>query len=316
MDGASLKGLYLALPVPYRQDMRIDYDLFAEDLRRSAALGPHGLYTTGSTGEFYALDLDEFKALVDAFLDGLKAVGLPGQVGCTWFDTRGVLQRVEHAVRGGAGMVQVALPGWMEMNNAEVDAFFADVQRAAGNAGIISYNTGRTKRVLRGRDFQRIRQHAPGLIGCKHTGTDILQVIDAILRVPTMAHFVGEHMIGPGLLVGATGSYSSLIYVFPPTITRLYDWAARGLWQPVRQLQARVNSFFLDLFDWASDLADPAYDKTMAAAAGYLKCPRTTRPPYRSVDDERFNALVRLIRDKYADLHDGAALDRMLTVGQ
>ncbi len=42
-------------------------DAVRENVRRCRAVGLHGVYTTDSDGEFYAIELDDFQTLIEAF---------------------------------------------------------------------------------------------------------------------------------------------------------------------------------------------------------------------------------------------------------
>src|SRR5712691_9225720 len=48
----------------------------------------HGIYNTDSDGEFYAIELDEFKRIVDVFADETQRLGFPTVVDVTWSSTK------------------------------------------------------------------------------------------------------------------------------------------------------------------------------------------------------------------------------------
>ena len=58
----NLHGVWAgAFATPFDADDRFDEAISGENIRRLHAAGVHGIYTTDSDGEFYALELDEFK---------------------------------------------------------------------------------------------------------------------------------------------------------------------------------------------------------------------------------------------------------------
>ncbi len=65
----NLHSVWAAIATPFDEDDRFDEARFRENLRRLHAAGVHGIYTTDSDGEFYAIELDEFKRIVDVFDD-------------------------------------------------------------------------------------------------------------------------------------------------------------------------------------------------------------------------------------------------------
>src|SRR4029078_6064692 len=91
-----LKGLWVSVLNPWDETDGFDETSFRDEIGLLLAARPHGIYTTGSTGEFYALDWEEFKQMVDAF--AAETVGkIPTQIGANWFNTRDTIRRVRYA---------------------------------------------------------------------------------------------------------------------------------------------------------------------------------------------------------------------------
>lgn len=65
LTAASLHGVWAAIATPFNDRGLLDEDVLRENMRRLAAAGVHGIYTTDADGEFYAVELDEFRRLVD-----------------------------------------------------------------------------------------------------------------------------------------------------------------------------------------------------------------------------------------------------------
>src|SRR5690242_16528922 len=87
----NLHGVWAAIATPFDADGGFDEGVFRENIRRLHAAGVHGIYTTDSDGEFYAIELDEFKLIVDVFADETQRLGVPSQVGVTWCNTQGMV---------------------------------------------------------------------------------------------------------------------------------------------------------------------------------------------------------------------------------
>ena len=62
-------GIWAGVTIPWDENDRFDEDTYAENIGRMIAARVHGIYTTGSTGEFYVLDDDEFRRMVDIEAD-------------------------------------------------------------------------------------------------------------------------------------------------------------------------------------------------------------------------------------------------------
>ena len=56
-----LRGMWVSVPTEWDEHGNFDERIFRDETAMLIDAGAHGLYTTGSTGEFYALDWEEFK---------------------------------------------------------------------------------------------------------------------------------------------------------------------------------------------------------------------------------------------------------------
>ena len=65
----NLKGIFVAVPIAVTSDGEFIEEDYRADIRAICSSGVHGIYTTGTTGEWYALDDEEFQWMVDVFLD-------------------------------------------------------------------------------------------------------------------------------------------------------------------------------------------------------------------------------------------------------
>src|SRR5690349_13845617 len=91
---ADVNGLWAAVPMPWDAAGRLDEALFSRNIERLAAARVDGIYTTDADGEFYALELDEFRSVTNSFARAMEQVGCRAQVGVTWTNTRGIIDRM------------------------------------------------------------------------------------------------------------------------------------------------------------------------------------------------------------------------------
>ena len=115
----SLNGMWAGPPVPWTDDDRFAEDAYRRDVAKCCAAGVPGVYTGGSTGEFYAMDLDEFEAVTAATIEVCGESGTPVQIGCTSTYTGGAVRRARFAQRLGADAIPVALkhtPALLRLN--------------------------------------------------------------------------------------------------------------------------------------------------------------------------------------------------------
>ena len=61
----NLSGVWAGLPTPFDSRGDLDTDCLAENIRRVCRFGISGVYGPGGAGEFYSVELDEFKRMTD-----------------------------------------------------------------------------------------------------------------------------------------------------------------------------------------------------------------------------------------------------------
>jgi dihydrodipicolinate synthase/N-acetylneuraminate lyase len=304
----TLKGVWAAVTLPWHEDYSLDEAAFRENLRRLVAARVHGVYTTGSTGEFYALDWDEFRHMVNLFTEAMAPSGIPIQVGCAADDTRDICRQIEYAGRAGADGVQVVLPYWMELTDREIIQFFRDVAVASAGLPIIHYNITRAKNYLGGDDYRRILEVAPNLIGVKYAfaGTHFGQLQNALQLCPEIAFFVAENLLVTGMQMGIRGSYSSVVCMNPPYMLKMFGLAEARRWDEAVAMQMHLVRFFRALGGVLDALGaggmDPVCDKGMSVASGMFTGHQRTRAPYIGWSDEQVRGFREWLAREYPDL--------------
>jgi dihydrodipicolinate synthase/N-acetylneuraminate lyase len=211
-----LRGVWAALPTPWSADGRIDAGLLEENVRRYKERGIHGVYTTDSDGEFYAIEIDQFRELAKIFGRAVATASLPAAMGVTWSHTAGIADRIRASLDAGIPNVHVAFPFWMPLAKPDVPRFFEDLARAAPEARWIHYRTPRGHILPSGREYARYQQTFPNqFIGTKLGSTDITEIIEIIAHAPALTHFAVEYTAVPAALAGARGVYSYWVKTMP-----------------------------------------------------------------------------------------------------
>jgi len=285
----SLSGVWAGLPTPFDSKGDLDLDCLAENIRRACQFDIGGVYSTGGTGEFYAVEFDEFKRMTDVFVSEAHAMGKPVQIGITWSHTRGVIRRMEYAQQAGADGVQVAFPYWFEVGPEEVLKFFRDLSNACPGLSIIHYNSINARRRLNGADYHRIAGEVPELIGTKFPSNDALVWQTLTAQSPQLAHFTAPEMSLPtAMMYGARGCYSIYIVVVPGLMLHYYRLCVERRWDEAIRISRHISTFFNDAIVPLVNkgYVDCALDKAAAEIAGLLVPSGPPAPPYRALSPE------------------------------
>ncbi|MBM4407294.1 MAG: dihydrodipicolinate synthase family protein [Chloroflexi bacterium] len=297
-----LHGVWPAIPLPWREDDSLDAGLLREMVRRYRAAGVAGVYTTGTDGELSALDFDDFKVMVDAFASSVQEVGLPAQVGCTWLHTKGVLERVQYAVDRGIRAVQIAPPFWTELNDMELTRFFATLSERFPDIAVIHYNIAKA-RFLHGSDYARILPHAPTLVGSKHTGGSVSEIIGCVTDAPSMHHFVVDGQAMPGAMLGAKGIYSFTANLNPVWAVEFFAACARGDAHEAARRKLLEARFF-DAWGgtWGEVTASQSLAKMATRCGVAPEITLRVRAPYLEGTKAQVDALRALLDGEFREL--------------
>jgi dihydrodipicolinate synthase/N-acetylneuraminate lyase len=294
-----LCGMWAALPTPWEKNGALDRKTFTNDIASLCRAGVHGVYSGGTTGEFYVQDFDLFSEINEALAKTAHAHGTPMQAGCTALSTDEACKRIAFACRIGADIIQIALPFWLELDDDEVLAFFETIAKTAGKTPIVHYDTIRSKRRVSPAFYQKIRRRVPTLWGTKFGGADIWAVKSITMANPDLKVFVGEHILASCTPMGATGAYSSVVTANPYWMLEYFEACRTGNWSRAFQIQHEVAIFFAGLDEFASpNLQDTACDRILGQLAGFLKCPLQSKGPYRTGTPEDLRRLRGYVRKK------------------
>jgi 4-hydroxy-tetrahydrodipicolinate synthase len=281
-----LKGMWAALPVSWSIDGQFDEGSTRENVRRVCRAGVHGVYTHGTTGEFYAQSEDEWRRVTQATMEESRALQVPCQIGCTALWTGEVIRRAEFAQKLDAAAIQIAFPFWMALSDSQAVRFLLDVARAVPGMPIILYNTERSKKLLTTQLLQRIIDAGIPLIGCKGI-RNLDEFRSFCAAAPGVKFFVGETELASYWKDGARGCYSAFVLASPAFILRYYDLCEIGSPQAER-VAALLRRFIAEVIMPFVErgLFDSALDRCIASTTGFLKGPLlTSRAPYDSPTD-------------------------------
>jgi len=304
----TLCGIWAGLPVAWTNDDCFDEEVYRRDVGKCCEAGVHGVYTGGSTGEFYAQDFHEFKAVSDVTIEVCQSAGVPAQIGCTMTYTKGVIKRARYAQEKGAAAIQVAVPYWVALTDEEVVGFFEDIAAACSNMPIVFYDSFlRAKRTITKELLERIVDRVPTLIGIK---ADTSPAAGGLERVSAFSKylsvFVPDHILADMTPHGARGCCSAMVYMNPKLILHYYGLCSRGELDEAYAIQEKLKLLLTEGLAPFTELqyADTAYDRMLGSVAGFLATSYHARKPYRGTCPEHVAQLRSWLANNFP-----AALD-------
>lgn len=279
----TFRGSWAGLPVAWKNDDTFDEKTYRADAERCCAAGVPGVYTGGTTGEFYAQEFEEFAAVTDAVIAECKLAGTPVMIGCSSTFTRGAIRRARYARDQGADAIQIALPFWLALTDDAILRFVSEVAAAVPGLPISIYETLRAKRAIPLDVHRRIHAEVPAVLmvksnpetaGCTPEGCAVLSQWYNV--------FVNEQLwckLGPA---GAIGCCSSLVYLNPRRVLHMFDLLRAKQWEQLKPMTEQLDRLVREGLKECLErgLEDSALDRLLGRSAGFLKTSLRCRGPY------------------------------------
>jgi len=300
----TLQGVWCALIVPWTERDELDARRFAQEVRSYGGTGVNGVYTGGTTGEFYAQDDATFAKITEIACTEAHRAGLPVQIGVSSLSTRTTIRRIRVARRAGADALQLALPFWLELKDDEVERYVTEVAAAAGKTPLVLYITGRSKRKISPEFLGRLARKCPTFIGTKDTGLDAAGLKAVLQEAPGLAVFGGEDFFEK-IPAGGRGGYCSITGFNTAKIVELYTLCAAGRLDEAKPLAQAVHRYLYEALVGPlvkeAGLWDSAVDRIQRVAGGGvvgLRC----QSPYRSGTTKHVKAVIAWVRQHTPEL--------------
>jgi len=307
LTNANFTGPWAGLPVAWTADDGFDEETYRADVARCCRAGVPGVYTGGTTGEFYAMEFDEFKAVARATVEECHRHGTPSMIGCTSTYTLGAVRRAAFAAELGADAVQVALPFWMEVGDRDVVRFFSEVAHAAEGLALSVYETLRAKKSLSFDEHRAIKDAVPSYLMVKANEVTLGSTPEGCRLLSQLVNvFVSENKLGELGRVGAKGSCSSVVYWNPKLILSLWSRVQEKDWPCVDATCEHLNELFgfLHKTFGPRGFTDTATDRLGAIAGGFLRTSLHGRGPYPSPTPDDVETLRRWYRQHFPAMLD------------
>jgi len=289
-------GPWAGLPVAWDEDFMFDEEVYRADVERTCKASVPGVYTAGSTGEFYAMEFDEWQAVTKATVEECHRHGTPVMIGVTSTYTLGAQRRAAYAAKVGADAVQATLPFWIELDDRHVVPYFQAVTDACPGLALTIYETPRAKKLLTVEQHRAIFDTVDRYMALKANPGTIGQTEEGCRQLSEFVNvWVAENefnRLGP---LGAVGCASSIVYMNPRVMLHMFDLLVQRKWD---ELQPWTDMLDLLIKEGrrpfvAKGYTDTADDRLQSVAVGFLRMNVRSRGPYTSATDKD----VRQLRD-------------------
>lgn len=295
----TLKGNWASLLLPINADDSIDFTRLGEEIDILIAARVDGIYSNGTAGEFHCQTEAEFDQIQHLLAERCTAAGMDFIIGACQPDARLSLDRVRRAASMQPRAIQVILPDWWPVSNAEARTFLEDACAAAPGIPLVLYNPPHAKRVLAPADLAETLTGLKQVVGVKLaiSGPDWYAAARSLLG--DLALFVPGHHLATGRKEGvAAGAFSNVACLSPTGAQRWTALMNTDL-DAALEIETRIRQFVLGhILPFAEQgYSNAALDKLLAAVGGWAPVGTRLRRPYTSIDPEAALRLRPVARD-------------------
>lgn len=281
-------GNWAPVLLPYQEDEQIDDTRLADQVDRLIACQLNGIYTNGTSSEFYNQTEDEFDRISEITASRCEKAGVPFQLGASHPSPWICLQRTRRAAQFAPGAIQITLPDWFPLNDQELIDYCCRLSQAAAPAGLVIYNPNFAKRVLQPIEWHRLKDALPNLAGLKVGGGDASWYEAMRHHAQGISIFIPGHHLATGIQQGAYGSYSNVACLNPRAAQRWYEQTQCDP-QSALQLEQRIQQFLASQIEpliHERGYSHQAADRFLTLLGGWSCLGPNLRWPYRSIPSD------------------------------
>jgi dihydrodipicolinate synthase/N-acetylneuraminate lyase len=285
--------------VPWREDFTFDAGLFRWQVQHLIEAGIRDLYVFGTAGEGHAVTDRQFDEIVGEFLAATDRPGVQSLIGIISLSLPTVVERIERAAAAGARRFQISLPSWGALNDAELDAFFAETCGRFAPVEFMHYNLARSRRVLTPVEYARLAERHPNFVATKNSSSDAAFLADLLREAPQLQHFITEPGFATAAMSGECGLLLSVASIQPALALRYLAAGAARDEATLRALQKEFGEVIADLLRCVGGAAhmDGAFDKMFCRVAD-PRFPLRLLPPYAAAPEGAFAAFLQTLQTR------------------
>jgi 4-hydroxy-tetrahydrodipicolinate synthase len=216
-----IKGIIPAMVTPFDEDEQLNLSALRQLVNHLINGGVHGLFPTGSQGEFYALR--EKQTVWDIVVEETQG-RVPVYAGTGALTTNQVIALNKLAENAGVSAVSVLTPYFITPTEDELYYHYVAIADATYLPIILYNNPGRTAINLSADLVARLAEH-PNIVGIKDSSGDLSLTLAYLQHTEdAFSVLVGrDTLIYGALLHGAKGSITATANVVPSLVVEIYE---------------------------------------------------------------------------------------------
>ena len=284
-------GIIPPIVTPLDEDETLNEASLRQLVNHMIENGVHGIFPTGSTGEFWAFDQKEKSRIFEVVVDEVGG-RLPTYAGTMAESTREAVTLTRMAEEVGVDAAIILTPYYISPSPQELYDHYTTIARSTSLPIVIYNNPGRTGVSLDPETLSRLVQ-IENIVGIKDSSGDLSLTEEYVHVTPDdFAVLMGrDNLILPGLQRGCVGTVAATANIVPGLVVEIYERFKSGDIAGAQEAQERLSplrqAFTLSTF--------PAVIKEAVNLIGIPPGPACK--PVRPMSEEAKDQLTQLLKN-------------------
>lgn len=224
------KGIIPALVTPLNKDESVNYDALEKHIDYLIENGVHGIFVIGTTGEFYALSLEEKRKIIQSAKRAVRG-RVPLYAGTGGITTKECIELTSMAEEEGVDAVSVLTPMFITPSQDDLYCHYRSIAESTSLPVILYNNVPRTGVNITVRTCERLSE-IDNIIGIKDSSGNFDLTSEYIRTTKDNPYFHvlqgrDTHILA-GLTYGATGAIAATSNVAPALVVSIYENFMKG----------------------------------------------------------------------------------------
>ena len=238
-----LKGIYVPILTPVKDDESIDLDKLKKQVNFIIDGGVHGILAHGSNSEFYMFDDNEYEIILKTILDEVNG-RVPVIMGIGAIRTSKCVKLAKMGKELGVAGVAILQPMFLKPTDEELFMHFKTIANSVEDLPVLIYNNPRIGYTLSSDLVERLAREVENIVGIKDSSGDINQLLEFIRKTRDLNFKVfggKDTMLYSSLNIGAIGGVCTTANIFPELIVSIYNEYMNGDLKESLELQFKLN---------------------------------------------------------------------------
>ena len=285
------KGIIPAMVTPFDKQGKVNETVLRELVDYLVEAGVHGIFAIGSQGEFYALEKEEKKKVIETVVDQVNGK-VSVYAGTGAITTKEAIALTKMAEEIGVDAVSIITPFYISPTQDELYEHYVNIARSTNLPVILYNNPGRTGGINLSVELVARLSKVDNIVGIKDSSGDMTLISGYIRNTDENFSVLAgkDTLIYATLLYGGKGAIAATANVAPKLVVEIYEAYMAGDIEKAKKAQMRLaplrDAFSLGTF--------PVVIKDALELMGIHVGP--TRAPVKSLKDKDKEKLKNILQ--------------------